>query len=166
MFRLGLGFIRYSNFSEIVWAYQKTSNLCQLFKKQDQFWQEQFEKTKDALQFIHSCLIEIVICLYGRSGISSKYPFLGIILNIAALLSLLFPSLFLYFPDLNEKKGIENSLSVWKGSVTLKRVALSNVIWTMFHASHWLTGKKEGKSSNERHETYFEWHLMVPQVSM
>ena len=49
----------------------------------------------------------------------------------------------------------------YKGSVTLKCVVPSDVIWNKFHASHWLTGKKEGKSFNGRHETYFIWHLMV-----
>ena len=32
------------------------------------------------------------------------------------------------------------------------------------YASHWLTDKKEGKSSNGRHETYFKGLLIAPQV--
>ena len=30
-----------------------------------------------------------------------------------------------------------------KGLVTLKHVALSDVIWNKFHASHWLIGKRK-----------------------
>ena len=54
----------------------------------------------------------------------------------------------------------------FKGLVTLKRVAPSDVIWNKFHVSHWQTEKKEGRSFNGSHETYFKWHLMVPHVSM
>ena len=31
----------------------------------------------------------------------------------------------------------------------------------IFHASHWLTEKKEGKSSNRRHETCLKWRYSV-----
>ena len=41
-----------------------------------------------------------------------------------------------------------------KGLVTLKRVAPSDVIWNKFHASHQLTGKKEGKSFNHTHTSF------------
>ena len=38
---------------------------------------------------------------------------------------------------------------VLRGLVTFKHVMPLNVFWNKFHASNYLTGKKEGKSSNE-----------------
>ena len=53
-----------------------------------------------------------------------------------------------------------------KGSLTQKHVAPSDVIWNKFHASPCQQKKKERKSSNGRHESYFKRHLLAPHVSM
>ena len=78
-----------------------------------------------------------------------------------------------YTWNCKEKKGMRegwkkchNFTFIKKGSVTFKHVAPSHVIWNKFHASHWLSGKKEGKSSNGRHETYFKWHLIARHISL
>ena len=42
----------------------------------------------------------------------------------------------------------------------------SDVTLNIFDISHWPKEKKEGRSSNGKHQKRFKWHLMAPHVSM
>ena len=49
-----------------------------------------------------------------------------------------------------------------RGRLHWHQMALSDVIWNIFDASDWLTEKKEGMSSNGKHQKCFKWHPMAP----